>query len=110
MSRIDHIFHHADESEKAIEAYLVKRCKEKGYKCLKYSSPSEVGYPDRLVLLPEGKVVWVELKSKGKKPRPIQTKRAEELWSMGHQVYCCDSRSSVDDLFTLLETPTLPCR
>ena len=64
--QVENIVRHSEVSEKAIEAYLVKRCKESGLLCLKYSNANTTGYPDRLVCLPHGNVVWVELKSKGK--------------------------------------------
>ena len=76
----------ADVSEKAIERYLVEQAKQNGLLCLKYSNPNMVGYPDRLLVLPGGNVIWVELKSKGRKPTKIQQMRMAELTGMGHLV------------------------
>lgn len=92
------ITHHAEVSEKAIEKYLVSETKKLGGLCLKYSNPNMVGYPDRLVLLPGGKLVWVELKSKGKKPSKVQALRFAHMASMGHPVEVCDSKQAVDDI------------
>lgn len=99
--KINSIANHAEESEKVIEDYLVKRCKEEGWKALKYSNPSETGYPDRIIVLPRCMVVWVELKSKGKHPRPIQQKRMKELNDLGHNTYVCDSKQLVDEIIKL---------
>lgn len=90
---------HAEVSEKAIEKYLVERAEANGLLCLKYSNPNMVGYPDRLLVLPGGSVVWVELKSKGRKPTKIQQMRIAGLRNRGHYVWIIDNRKSIDDLF-----------
>ena len=87
---------HAVVSEKAIEAYLVKRVTAAGCLCLKYTNPNMVGYPDRLVVEPGGMVQWVELKSKGEHPTPIQLVRLNELRGLGHDIFVCSSREDVD--------------
>ena len=96
--KIENIVRHADVSEKAIEAYLVRRVKDLGGVCLKYSNPGVVGYPDRVVLLPGGFVVWVELKSKGRKPNRVQQLRIGQLREMGHNVAVVDGKDQVDVL------------
>ena len=96
--KIENIVRHADVSEKAIEAYLVRKVKDLGGVCLKYSNPGVVGYPDRVVLLPGGFVVWVELKSKGRKPNRVQQLRIDQLRAMGHNVAVVDSKEQVDVL------------
>lgn len=53
--------------------------------------------------MPEGKVLFVELKSKGEKPRKIQMVRMNELKSMGFEVHICDSKELVD---TIIEEAT----
>jgi hypothetical protein len=90
------IVEHAVVSEKAIEAYLVKRVTAAGCLCLKYTNPNMVGYPDRLVVEPNGLVQWVELKSKGQHPSPIQLVRFGELRDLGHEIFVCSSRDDVD--------------
>lgn len=100
--RTKNIIDHAEVSEKEIEKYLVMRTKEIGMPCLKYSNPNMVGYPDRIVVLPSGKVVWVELKSKGRKPSEIQWVRIKELRKMGHAVFIIDSKPEVDKLIGII--------
>lgn len=96
--RINNIVNHAEVSEKAIERYLVKRVRAAGGVCLKYANPNMVGYPDRLILLPDGYAMWVEVKSKGKKPAKIQAIRQAELESLGQYVNTVDNKESVDDI------------
>ena len=89
---------HAEVSEKAIEKYLTEQAEATGLLCLKYSNSNMVGYPDRLLVLPGGSVVWVELKSKGRKPTKIQQIRIAGLRNRGHYVWIIDNRKSVDSL------------
>lgn len=96
------IYDRADVSEKALESYLVRRAKEHGLLCVKYAGTQAAGYPDRLLLLPEGRVVWVELKSRGEHMRHLQRIRAAQLAAMGHMVACCDSRDKINDLLNLV--------
>lgn len=95
------IVEHAEVSEKAIERYLVEQARQNGLPCLKYSNPNMVGYPDRLLVLPGGGVVWVELKSKGRKPTKIQQIRMSELTGMGHLVEVIDNKTDIDKLIKI---------
>ena len=58
--------------EKIIEQHLVKAVKNSGGIAPKLVSPGFDGMPDRLVLLPGGKIGFVEVKAPGKEPRPLQ--------------------------------------
>lgn len=98
MKTLKKILHNSELSEKSIEHYLAERVKAMGGECLKYSNPHAIGYPDRLVLLPGGRVMWVELKSYGERPRAIQLQRIERLRQLGQEVHVCDSRQAVDDI------------
>jgi hypothetical protein len=95
MSRIDDIYNHAKVSEKAIEQYLVSEVERRGGLCLKYYNPTNIGYPDRIVILPSFPAAWVEVKSRGKKPRPIQEVRHAKLRNLGQRVFVIDSREGV---------------
>lgn len=101
--QIENIARHAEVSEKAIERYLADRVKALGGVCLKYSNPGMTGYPDRLCVMPEGKTIWVELKSRGRKPEALQEVRFRQLESLGHRVYVCDSREKVDEVLSNYE-------
>jgi hypothetical protein len=102
MKTIDKLINHSEVSEKAIERYLVERVKATGGICLKYSNPGEIGYPDRLCISPNGVTRWVELKSKGEELRAIQVKRIDRLLRMGHSVWVCDSKQTIDNLINSL--------
>ena len=96
--KIDNIVRHAEVSEKAIERYLCKRMKEIGLLCIKYSNANETGYPDRLLVLPASQCMWIELKSKGRKPSKVQQIRIAELEKRSHVVWVIDNKPLVDEL------------
>lgn len=85
-------------TEKAIEKYLVKKTKEMGGRALKFVSPGFSGVPDRLVLMPKGKMCFAELKSQGKKPRPLQNGVHRMLRDLGFRVYVIDSYIGVEKM------------
>lgn len=90
--------------EANVEKYLIRYVKDKGGLCLKFISASMRGLPDRIVILPQGKIFFVELKAKGKKPRPEQIRVHKLFSSLGAKVYTADSkekvRSVVDEVYS----------
>lgn len=84
--------------EKDVEAYLRGKVKEKGGLALKWVSPGYDGVPDRMVLLPGGRLIFAELKDAGKKPRKKQRLRHAALRALGFKVFVPDSRDSVDQM------------
>lgn len=70
-------------SEKYVEQKLVTEAKKMGGLAVKFVSPGLDGVPDRLVLFPEGKMAFAELKAPGKKLRPLQEKRKRTLEALG---------------------------
>ena len=81
--------------EKEIEQRLVKEVKAKGGICPKFVSPGLAGMPDRLVLMPGGKLAFAEIKAPGKKPRPLQIARHRLLERLGCKVYVIDSMEQI---------------
>lgn len=77
--------------EKDIEKKLKKEVEKTGGTCLKFAIPGRAGMPDRIVLFPGGRIVFVETKAPGKKLRPLQRKRFRQLRHLGFQVYKIDS-------------------
>lgn len=88
--------------EKDVECRLVSEVKKRGGICPKWVSPGFDGVPDRIALLPDGRIGFVEVKAKGKRPRPLQTVRLELLKRLGFKVYVLDDVSQIggilDDL------------
>lgn len=84
-------------NESTIEKRLKKEIELIGGKALKFVSPGVSGVPDRIVLLPHGRIVFVELKAPGEKPRAIQNYRAKELRGLGFEVKVIDSIEKVKE-------------
>lgn len=84
--------------ERNIEAYLRDRIKAAGGIAWKWVSPGNSGVPDRIVIAPGGRIVFVELKAPGKKPTALQQVQQERLRSLGCDVRVIDSREGVDEL------------
>lgn len=82
--------------ETTIEKHLITEIKKRGAKAWKFVSPGLRGVPDRIVLLPGGQTIFVELKAPGKEREPLQVKRASELQDLGFKVYCLGSIELVD--------------
>ena len=82
-------------TEKDVEQSLVKTVKMEGGLALKFVSPGVNGVPDRLILLPHGKIAFAELKAPGKKMRPLQIKRKRQLEQLGFSVYCIDGKEQI---------------
>lgn len=86
------------DSEKLVERELYVLAKKHGGLAIKLSAASLVGVPDRLVLLPPGKVCFVELKTTRKKPTKIQLYFHRKLRVMGFGVHVIDTIEGVRDL------------
>lgn len=77
--------------EKTIEKKLTNTVKAMGGISLKLVSQGFDGMPDRLVLIADGKLGFVELKAPGQMMRPLQKRRKRQLEALGFLVFCLDS-------------------
>ena len=82
--------------EKTIEKKFSMKVKKCGGIAVKFVSPSFAGMPDRLCLLPDGKVGFVEVKAPGEEPRPLQLARHRLLRRLGFKVFVLDSEAQID--------------
>jgi Holliday junction resolvase len=85
--------------EKQVEQHLVKRVSERGGYALKFTSPSRRSVPDRVCVLPGGKLIFVELKAPGELPTEAQVREHQRLRVLGHIVLVLDSKLDVDYWF-----------
>ena len=81
--------------EKQTEQKLVKEVKHMGGICPKFTSPGFDEMPDRIVLLPGGRMAFVEVKAMGCKPRPLQMARHGMLRRLGFRVYVLDDETQI---------------
>ena len=84
--------------EKTIERKLAVTVKKMGGISPKFVSPGLDGMPDRLALLPGGRMAFVEVKDPSKKPRPLQMVRHEMLKRLGFAVYVLDDVEKIGEM------------
>ena len=94
--------------EQQIEAAFVKATKQRSGLCLKFTSPSMAGVPDRIVLLPHGLMGFVEMKAPGKRPRPLQVNCIKQLQDLGFKVFVCDNLNQIGGILNEIQSPSLP--
>lgn len=83
--------------ESKIERKLTELVEALGGECVKLSPDFYVGIMDRMVLLPGGRVIFVELKAPGKPLRKIQERVAARFIGMGMEVRELDSMAEVHE-------------
>ena len=87
-------------NEKLIERKLREGVKRKGGLALKFVSPGFTGVPDRIILLPSGKICFAEIKTTGEEPTPRQQLVIEQFRDFGFQVEIIDSQESLTNFLT----------
>lgn len=84
--------------EKAIELKLRKVVEQAGGVAIKYPATLVAGFPDRIILMPNGRVSFVEVKAPGKKPTAIQQWWHTKLIGLGFKVYVIDSVEQIKEV------------
>lgn len=87
------------DKEKVIERLLVIEVKKRGGLCLKLVTTFFSGLPDRLILLPNKTIYFVELKTTGLKARKLQINVHKVIQNLGFDVYVIDTIQKVKELF-----------
>lgn len=85
-------------AERDVEKALVQRVQAVGGQAYKFTSPGRRGVPDRIMLLPGRTPEFVEVKRKGKKPRPEQLREHARIRAAGGVVHVIDSLKGIDRL------------
>ena len=75
-----------DRSESSYQKTLIKQFESEGYLVLKLIQVQKAGYPDLLLLKPNGEIRFVEVKAKRGRLSKIQKYRIDELKRLGFDV------------------------
>ena len=86
------------ESEKKLERKLNQDIKNLGGLSIKLLSSQVTGLPDRLCLLPGGRLFFVEVKTTGKKPNKIQDFVHRQFRALGFVVAVIDTTEKLNNL------------
>ena len=87
-------------TEKKIEQALVSAVKTQGGICWKFVSPGTAGVPDRIILMPMGRIAFVEVKAPGERPRKLQLARHRLLRRLGFKTFVLDN---IDDIQKIIK-------
>lgn len=92
--------------ERTLEKKVVKHCHAQQLKCYKFTSPSHIGVPDRLIM-GRGKAMFLELKAPGNTPTPLQWRELKSLNEHGIFATWTDNYKKaveiIDDFFAVPE-------
>ena len=88
------------ESEKLLERKLKALVENqlRGW-CIKLVCTHLSGLPDRMCLLPGGRVLFVEVKTTGKKLRLIQKVVRNKIKRLGFEVHTLDNTAKMNEIF-----------
>lgn len=78
-------------TESQVEAKIVAYARSKGCLVYKFSSPARRGVPDRIIIAPGGKVLFLEIKRPGKHPTELQLREMRLLREQGCRAEWTDS-------------------
>lgn len=90
-------------NEKLIEHKLREQTKHLGGLALKFSSSYHRGMPDRLILMPNGKIGFAEIKTTGKKPTGLQKVAHKQLRELGFKVEVIDKPEQIEEFLNELK-------
>lgn len=85
--------------EKDIEKLFTAEIKREGGKAYKFTSPGNDGVPDRIVMLPDGRMVFVELKTDTGKLSRLQELQCRQIAELGQTVRVLHGLAEVRDFF-----------
>lgn len=83
--------------EGRIEDYFLKKCKDNNMLCWKFTSPSQNGVPDRIVLYKKH-TYFVELKAPNETPRPDQLAVHKLMRKYGAVIFIADSEEKCNEI------------
>jgi hypothetical protein len=81
-----------------IEEEFCEYAKSLGCKALKLILLNKRGFPDRTVLCPKGRILFIEFKKKGKKLNPTQVPVKKLIVSFGFEYHVCDEKGQAESI------------
>lgn len=91
-------------SEAQIEKHLFYEIRKLKGLAYKFTSPGHAGVPDRVILLPNGTTIFVELKREDGRLSSLQIETIRLLQEKNIEVYVLYSKEEVDDFIKYVKT------
>jgi Holliday junction resolvase len=89
-------------TESQLEAKIVAYAKSRGCLAYKFSSPARRGVPDRIIVAPGGRILFLEVKREGERPTALQEREIRLLREQGCDAEWCDclpvAKACIDSL------------
>lgn len=95
------------DSEKRVEALLVSGVKRMGGLAYKFVSPGNSGVPDRIILMPGGKIYFVELKREDGQLTNLQKRQINRIQKLDCQVDVLHGMVEVSNFLLRLQAEQL---
>lgn len=73
--------------ESTLERRFVNMIRKSGGRAYKFVSPGNLGVPDRIAILPRGRIWFVELKTETGRLSQVQKRQIDTLRSLGMNVF-----------------------
>lgn len=99
----------APRTEASFERAFARACERANLATLKLTLRGQAGWPDRLVLVPGGRPVFVELKRRGERLRALQERRAHDLRMLGYAVITLVDEDSLSHSLELVRRIHAEC-
>lgn len=93
----------SEYTEKYIEKKLVEKVKKLGGRAYKFVSPGNAGVPDRLVILPDNKVGFVEVKRQNGRLSRLQENQIRFLKSLGCKTFVLWNIDEIDQIIEKIQ-------
>ena len=94
--------------EAALEQKLVAAVNKYGGLAWKFVSPGHAGVPDRIVMMPKGRIIFVELKTETGKLTPLQIEMHNQLRELGMDVRVLYGKQYVEGFIREIQTMAVP--
>lgn len=82
--------------ERDVERYLIRKVREIGGEAYKFVSPGQDGVPDRIVILPGGRIWFVELKTETGTLSKVQRWQHKKLRKLGADVVTLYGKKGIE--------------
>lgn len=92
-----------DVDETVVERNLRLATEARGGAAKKLVPTGDKDWPDRILVLPRSRIVFVELKKRGKKARASQRRKHQWLTRRGHLVLVVDRVEDIPAVFEAVE-------
>ena len=94
--------------ESEIERKLVYEVRQLGGMAYKFVSPGNTGVPDRIVVMPGGVIIFVELKAEAGRLTNGQKRQISKLRNLGMRVDVIRGMAGLEDFLDEIRTARLP--